>query len=190
MRTPPSLADFTHARACKPFCEKSLTLPCHTSALVLIITHFWAALMITMEPGGITRIRVDNQNIVALQSRWATERRNRWMLGQADPVVAYATCGGGGAAKFRGRAFRQGKAVIDLGGCRNKQRALKPIGFKALSGGDKRDRTADLLNAIQALSQLSYTPRFCAAVSRPLRYYSKQQFSCQVLLKRKWKCIS
>ncbi len=28
-----------------------------------------------------------------------------------------------------------------------------------LSGGDKRDRTADLLNAIQALSQLSYTPR-------------------------------
>ena len=25
-------------------------------------------------------------------------------------------------------------------------------------GGDKRDRTADLLNAIQALSQLSYTP--------------------------------
>ena len=25
------------------------------------------------------------------------------------------------------------------------------------SGGDKRDRTADLLNAIQALSQLSYT---------------------------------
>ena len=27
------------------------------------------------------------------------------------------------------------------------------------NGGDKRDRTADLLNAIQALSQLSYTPR-------------------------------
>ena len=27
-------------------------------------------------------------------------------------------------------------------------------------GGDKRDRTADLLNAIQALSQLSYTPMF------------------------------
>ena len=27
-------------------------------------------------------------------------------------------------------------------------------------GGDKRDRTADLLNAIQALSQLSYTPMY------------------------------
>ena len=35
-------------------------------------------------------------------------------------------------------------------------------------GGDKRDRTADLLNAIQALSQLSYTPKFFvfASVSR------------------------
>ena len=27
MRTPPLLADFSHARACKPFCENSLTLP-------------------------------------------------------------------------------------------------------------------------------------------------------------------
>ena len=31
-----------------------------------------------------------------------------------------------------------------------------------LFGGDKRDRTADLLNAIQALSQLSYTPICCS----------------------------
>ena len=31
-----------------------------------------------------------------------------------------------------------------------------------LFGGDKRDRTADLLTASQALSQLSYTPMlFC-----------------------------
>ena len=33
--------------------------------------------------------------------------------------------------------------------------------FSGLGGGDKRDRTADLLNAIQALSQLSYTPILC-----------------------------
>ena len=33
-----------------------------------------------------------------------------------------------------------------------------------LGGGDKRDRTADLLNAIQALSQLSYTPIFCSLI--------------------------
>ena len=30
---------------------------------------------------------------------------------------------------------------------------------KNLNGGVKRDRTADLLNAIQALSQLSYNPK-------------------------------
>ena len=38
----------------------------------------------------------------------------------------------------------------------------------AFFGGDKRDRTADLLTASQALSQLSYTPkgRICGAVSR------------------------
>jgi hypothetical protein len=30
--------------------------------------------------------------------------------------------------------------------------------FHLLFGGDKRDRTADLLHAMQALSQLSYTP--------------------------------
>ena len=33
------------------------------------------------------------------------------------------------------------------------------IRYSVVIGGDKRDRTADLLNAIQALSQLSYTPR-------------------------------
>ena len=32
--------------------------------------------------------------------------------------------------------------------------------FSGFFGGDKRDRTADLLNAIQALSQLSYTPMY------------------------------
>ena len=41
------------------------------------------------------------------------------------------------------------------------KKALKTIGFQGFGGGDKRDRTADLLNAIQALSQLSYTPKYC-----------------------------
>ena len=36
--------------------------------------------------------------------------------------------------------------------------------FSGLGGGDKRDRTADLLNAIQALSQLNdYAPTFMQA---------------------------
>ena len=34
------------------------------------------------------------------------------------------------------------------------------LSYGPICGGDKRDRTADLLNAIQALSQLSYTPIF------------------------------
>ena len=38
-------------------------------------------------------------------------------------------------------------------------------------GGDKRDRTADLLNAIQALSQLSYTPIFYCALLSALALY-------------------
>ena len=41
------------------------------------------------------------------------------------------------------------------------------------SGGDKRDRTADLLNAIQALSQLSYTPILYI-------YLTKERVVCQV----------
>ena len=41
------------------------------------------------------------------------------------------------------------------------------------SGGDKRDRTADLLNAIQALSQLSYTPILYI-------YLTKEGGVCQV----------
>ena len=49
-----------------------------------------------------------------------------------------------------------------------KVKDLKPIGFRSF-GGDKRDRTADLLNAIQALSQLSYTPRSYSFLSCPLR---------------------
>ena len=42
-------------------------------------------------------------------------------------------------------------------------------------GGDKRDRTADLLNAIQALSQLSYTPRclMTIAIIRKNEYFVK-----------------
>ena len=45
-------------------------------------------------------------------------------------------------------SFRKGKGLFSF---ENKP-FLHPF------GGDKRDRTADLLNAIQALSQLSYTP--------------------------------
>ena len=45
---------------------------------------------------------------------------------------------------------------------KSKKKVPNHLRFRTFSfnvpGGDKRDRTADLLNAIQALSQLSYTP--------------------------------
>ena len=47
-----------------------------------------------------------------------------------------------------------------------------------LYGGDKRDRTADLLNAIQALSQLSYTPIFgCAVCTASVLYQPRGDLS-------------
>ena len=52
---------------------------------------------------------------------------------------------------------------INLHGGKQKKLVLtfiKTSFFPVPGGGDKRDRTADLLNAIQALSQLSYTPRY------------------------------
>ena len=48
---------------------------------------------------------------------------------------------------------------------RKQKKALKTNGFQGFDGGDKRDRTADLLNAIQALSQLSYTPKLSCRLS-------------------------
>jgi hypothetical protein len=53
---------------------------------------------------------------------------------------------------------------------------------RLFSGGDKRDRTADLLNAIQALSQLSYTPKNLLRVSvLPQRkiYITRRNGICQ-----------
>ena len=44
--------------------------------------------------------------------------------------------------------------------CLKDSQGKKKTNLSVGLGGDKRDRTADLLNAIQALSQLSYTPIF------------------------------
>ena len=46
----------------------------------------------------------------------------------------------------------------------DKKKSTVPEPDTVLFGGDYRDRTGDLLHAMQALSQLSYTPR-CAAVA-------------------------
>ena len=63
---------------------------------------------------------------------------------------------------------------------KSKRKSPENHWFSGLGGGDKRDRTADLLNAIQALSQLSYTP-ISSCCFRQLSYYSKFIFDCQYL---------
>ena len=50
-------------------------------------------------------------------------------------------------------------------------------------GGDKRDRTADLLNAIQALSQLSYTP-VSGVPHQNSDYNSKARRKCQEVFQK------
>jgi hypothetical protein len=42
--------------------------------------------------------------------------------------------------------------------CHKKSRVTSAFYYRKF-GGDKQDRTADLLHAMQALSQLSYTPK-------------------------------
>lgn len=46
--------------------------------------------------------------------RYALDRRNRWMVDEADVVVTYAPHTFGGAAKFKALALRKGKRVIEL----------------------------------------------------------------------------
>ena len=43
----------------------------------------------------------------------------------------------------------------------------KSLSLKEIFGGARRNRTADLLNAIQALSQLSYGPTLAAGLGTP-----------------------
>jgi hypothetical protein len=55
------------------------------------------------------------------------------------------------------------------------KKSPETVEFQGFSlGGDKRDRTADLLNAIQALSQLSYTPKYSVRSERYLLYQKKR----------------
>ena len=47
--------------------------------------------------------------------KYAIERRNRWMIGQADFCLCYINTSWGGAYKFAKMALQQGKTVINLG---------------------------------------------------------------------------
>ena len=68
---------------------------------------------------------------------------------------------GSSLGHFWVKKFRPSKLrgeILELFLVKNKEKVPKTEVFGTFLGGDKRDRTADLLNAIQALSQLSYTP--------------------------------
>ena len=71
MRTPSLLADFIHARDCKPFCEKLLTLPpLRTPSLLADFIHardckpFCEKLLTLPEDGGSRRPRIINESVM------------------------------------------------------------------------------------------------------------------------------
>ena len=54
------------------------------------------------------------EGIESVPKRFAIDFRNKWMLQQADIVVAYIRRSIGGAAKFTDMAKKRGKEVIDI----------------------------------------------------------------------------
>lgn len=46
--------------------------------------------------------------------RYAIDKRNQWMIEKADYVITYVRHVTGGAAKFREKAIKKGKIVIDI----------------------------------------------------------------------------
>ena len=54
------------------------------------------------------------EGIETAPRRFAIDRRNRWMLQQADYVVTYVRNSWGGAAKFADEAKRLGKHVVEI----------------------------------------------------------------------------
>ena len=85
----------------------------------------------------------------------------------ADRVILITGASGGLGAPLARACAAQGATVVLHGRIERKLDALydevvapaRIAGcFMCVVGGGKRDRTADLLHAMQALSQLSYTP--------------------------------
>ena len=76
------------------------------------------------------------------------------------------------------RTARDGLTVRSLLKRKNKIKKQRNENSFLCSGGDGRDRTVDLLNAIQALSQLSYAPVQYIVY---LMNYIKEPFTCQQL---------
>ena len=54
------------------------------------------------------------EGLESVPPRFAIDKRNRWMVEQADCVIAYVCHRFGGAAKYCDLASRKGKTVINL----------------------------------------------------------------------------
>lgn len=52
--------------------------------------------------------------LIGVPPRFAIDRRNQWMLGQADIVICYIRHQWGGAARYVEQAKQRGKKVINL----------------------------------------------------------------------------
>ena len=55
------------------------------------------------------------EGLESVPPRFAIDKRNEWMIRQADICLCYVTSPGGGAHKFMKRAERAGLTVINLG---------------------------------------------------------------------------
>ena len=111
--------------------------------------------------------------------------RVRHLAGSRPPIAWARLCGTRphlvrhANAQAKRRSWRcLGEDAIGLGTVRTKQHDHKERNFLGANnlggtGGARRNRTADLLNAIQALSQLSYGPTCPAAVWGRLRRAAK-----------------
>ena len=55
------------------------------------------------------------EGVETVHPKYAIDRRNRWMISEADIVVCYVTHTWGGAAKYAELAKKKGKRVLMLG---------------------------------------------------------------------------
>ena len=112
----------------------------------------------------------------------------RFRYGADSLSVHYATENGEQSILLK-NGFAGGSVSRNRPQTRVNKRKKAPIFRWMLSGGDKRNRTADLLNAIQALSQLSYTPIFKALSQGRFTIIAKNKSIVKCSTEEKRKCV-
>lgn len=59
------------------------------------------------------------EEIATVPKKFAIAKRNDWMIKNCDTVVSYVTFSSGGAAKYKDKAEKKGKEIINLATERN-----------------------------------------------------------------------